>query len=82
MVRTGTQLYTLRNVEKPFMDVLETVADAGFEGVEFAYRVPDEDPEEVRATLDEAGVAVAGALPAVEIRTSRSPIVSVSGLSS
>lgn len=61
MVRTGTQLYTLRNVEKPFMDVLETVADAGFEGVEFAYRVPDEDPEEVRATLDEAGVAVAGA---------------------
>ncbi|MFB6074321.1 MAG: sugar phosphate isomerase/epimerase family protein [Haloarculaceae archaeon] len=61
MVRSAIQLYTLRNVDRPFTEVLELVADAGFDGVEFAYRVTDEDPEEVRATLEETGLAVAGA---------------------
>ena len=32
----GIQLYTLRNVDQPFTDVLERVAAVGFDGVEFA----------------------------------------------
>jgi len=61
MTRSAVQLYTLRNVDRPFTDVLELVADAGFEGVEFAYRVTEADTDEVLATLDETGLDVAGA---------------------
>ncbi|AGN00076.1 xylose isomerase [Salinarchaeum sp. Harcht-Bsk1] len=61
MAKTAIQLYTLRDVDLPFDELLEAVADAGFDGVEFAYRVPDEDPEEVRAVLDETGLEAAGA---------------------
>ncbi|MFB6139068.1 MAG: sugar phosphate isomerase/epimerase family protein [Halosimplex sp.] len=61
MTRSAIQLYTLRNVDRPFTEVLELVADAGFEGVEFAYRVTDEDPDDVRAALEATGLDVAGA---------------------
>ena len=61
MTDTAIQLSTLRNVDRPFTEVLELVSDAGFDGVEFAYRVPDEDPDEVAATLEESGLDVAGA---------------------
>lgn len=61
MTRAAIQLYTLRNVDRPFTEVLELVADAGFEGVEFAYRVTEADPDDVVATLDEVGLDVAGA---------------------
>ncbi|WP_123535082.1 sugar phosphate isomerase/epimerase family protein [Halosimplex salinum] len=61
MTRSAVQLYTLRDVDRPFTEVLELVADAGFEGVEFAYRVTEADPDAVRATLDETGLDVAGA---------------------
>lgn len=61
MVRSAIQLYTLRNVDQPFAEVLGRVADAGFDGVEFAYRVPEESPAEVVQTLDRTGLDVAGA---------------------
>jgi len=61
MTRSAVQLYTLRNVDRPFTEVLELVADAGFDGVEFAYRVTEADTDEVLATLDETGLDVAGA---------------------
>jgi len=61
MTRAAVQLYTLRNVDQPFTDVLERVADAGFDGVEFAYRVTEADPDEVVATLEQTGLDAAGA---------------------
>jgi sugar phosphate isomerase/epimerase len=61
MVRPAIQLYTLRDVDRPFTEILELVADAGFEGVEFAHRVADADTDEVVATLDNTGLEVAGA---------------------
>jgi len=61
MTRAAIQLYTLRNVDQPFTDVLERVADAGFDGVEFAYRVTEADPDDVVATLEETGLDAAGA---------------------
>jgi sugar phosphate isomerase/epimerase len=61
MTDAAIQLYTLRNVDRPFTEVLELVADAGFAGVEFAYRVTEADPEDVVETLDATGLAVAGA---------------------
>ncbi|QPV64794.1 sugar phosphate isomerase/epimerase [Halosimplex litoreum] len=61
MTRSAVQLYTLRNVDRPFTEVLELVADAGFDGVEFAYRVTEADTDAVLATLEETGLDVAGA---------------------
>ena len=66
MPRAAIQLYTLRDVDLPFDDLLRRVADAGFEGVEFAYRVTEEDPEAVVDTLDETGLDVAGAHVGIE----------------
>jgi sugar phosphate isomerase/epimerase len=61
MTESAIQLYTLRNVDRPFTEVLELVADAGFAGVEFAYRVTGADPDDVLETLDVTGLEVAGA---------------------
>ncbi|RQG94249.1 sugar phosphate isomerase/epimerase family protein [Natrarchaeobius chitinivorans] len=66
MVKSAIQLYTLRNVDLPFDGLLEHVADAGFGGVEFAYRVIDEDPAAVRGTLEETGLEAAGAHVPIE----------------
>lgn len=61
MVKTAIQLYTLRAFPGSFTDVLKAVAEAGFDGVEFAYRVTDADPSRVAATLDELDLEIAGA---------------------
>lgn len=66
MTRPAIQLYTLRDVDRPFTEVLELVADAGFAGVEFAYRVTDADPSTVRETLVATGLEVAGAHVPIE----------------
>ncbi|MFB6075290.1 MAG: sugar phosphate isomerase/epimerase family protein [Haloarculaceae archaeon] len=66
MARRAIQLYTLREMDVPFTDLLEMVADAGFEGVEYAYRVPEADPAEVRATLAETGLEVPSAHVPIE----------------
>lgn len=59
MVQTALQLYTVRDLPGSFASVLERVAEAGFDGVEFAYRVTDEDPTAVVDALRD--LAVAGA---------------------
>ncbi len=63
MARTGIQLYSLRNVNVPFTDLLEIAADAGFQGVEYAHRVQEtsETVKEITTTLDERGLASVGA---------------------
>jgi sugar phosphate isomerase/epimerase len=66
MVRSAIQLYTLRNVEKPVPELLEIVADAGFEGVEFYGRVEDADPGAVRETMAETGLEAAGSHVGIE----------------
>jgi sugar phosphate isomerase/epimerase len=68
MTGTAIQLYTLRDVDRPFTAVLERVADAGFEGVEFAYRVTEDDVdvEDVVETLDDTDLEPAGAHVPIE----------------
>jgi sugar phosphate isomerase/epimerase len=66
MPRPAIQLYTLRNVDRPFTDLLELVAEAGFDGVEFAGRVTEADPDAVVETLAETGLDVAGAHVGIE----------------
>jgi sugar phosphate isomerase/epimerase len=59
-VNVAINLYTVRDLDEPLSDVLRRVADAGYEGVEFA-GIGGADPEGVRERLDELGLAVAGA---------------------
>jgi len=54
-------MYTLRDVPLSFDGLLARVAEAGFEGVEFAYRVPEEDPDAVRRRLADVGLDAASA---------------------
>jgi len=58
---TAIQLYTLREMDAPVPELLRRVADAGFDGVEYAYRVPEADPDAVRSALDETGLEVPSA---------------------
>lgn len=55
------QLYTLRDLDASVPELLEQVADAGFDGVEYAYRVLEADVEAVQTTLDETGLEVPSA---------------------
>jgi len=58
--RTAIQLYTLRDVETSLESLLELVAEAGFDGVEFAYRLPESDLETISETLERLDLSVAG----------------------
>ena len=58
---TAIQLYTLREMDGSVPELLARVADAGVDGVEYAYRVPEADTDAVRRALDETGLAVPGA---------------------
>ena len=62
-MRPAINLYTLRSVETPLADLLPSIADAGYAGVEFA-GLPD--PGAVAASLEETGLAVAGAHVPIE----------------
>jgi sugar phosphate isomerase/epimerase len=49
-------LYTLRHFDDPLSGVVERVASAGFEGVEFANRIHDADAAAVADALDDTGL--------------------------
>jgi sugar phosphate isomerase/epimerase len=54
--RPALQLYSVRELPETLSDVIRRAADAGFEGVEFAHRFREADPDAVRDALDETGV--------------------------
>lgn len=56
----GVQLYTLRHLDATLPELVRLVADAGFDGVELA-DLGDADPADLRRSIDDAGVRVAGA---------------------
>lgn len=61
MSKPAIQLYTLRDMNGSLPEIIERVADAGFKGVEFAYRFENVDPDTVAATLEETEVEPIGA---------------------
>ncbi len=66
MDRIAVQLYTLRSLDEPLPTILDRVGDAGYDGVEFAYRVREASPEAVRDALDRNGLASAAAHVTIE----------------
>jgi len=61
VVRVALGLYTLRAADPPLPEVLEAVGRAGYDGVEFAFRVEEADPVAVVDALSTTGLAVTGA---------------------
>ena len=64
-MRTAVQLYTLRELEATLPERLDVVADAGFDGVEFA-GLGDVDPTVLAESLESTGLDVTGAHVGVE----------------
>lgn len=60
-MQTGINLFTLRDVDEPLPQVLERVAQAGYDGVEFLHRLPEADIDAVVETLEQTGLTVPGA---------------------
>lgn len=65
-MRPAIQLYSLRTVERPLPELVSAVAHRGYDGVEFAYRVDEAEPEPLRQTMDDAGIDAAGAHVPIE----------------
>jgi len=57
-MQTAIQLWTLRELQEPLSDVLDRIATAGYDGVEFA---GIGDPRVSQRALDETGLGIAGA---------------------
>jgi sugar phosphate isomerase/epimerase len=58
-VNVAINLYTVRDLDEPLHEILDRVASAGYDGVEFAGL--DADPRTIRDRLDDLGLSIAGA---------------------
>jgi sugar phosphate isomerase/epimerase len=66
MVDIAVQLYTLRSLDAPLPEILDRVGAAGYDGIEFAYRVGTEPVDSVLAALDRNDLDVASAHVPIE----------------
>ena len=60
MVKTAINLYSVRDLDEPMLTILDRVADAGYDGVQFSGGLRDAAPDEVVETLEETGLEVTG----------------------
>jgi sugar phosphate isomerase/epimerase len=65
-MRTAINLYSVREFDEPMPKLLERVADASYDGVQFSGDLRESSPEEVKGTLDDLGLAVTGAHVGIE----------------
>ena len=65
-MRTAIQLYTLRDIDESILDIIARVGETEFDGVEFANRVGEESPADVRQALDDAGLVAPSAHVGIE----------------
>jgi sugar phosphate isomerase/epimerase len=56
MPRSAINLYSVRELDEPMADVLDRVAAAGYDGVQFSGGLRDATPAEAAAKLDEHGL--------------------------
>ena len=66
MAKTAINLYSVRELDEPLLDILDCVAEAGYDGVQFSGGLRDADPAEVVAKLDETGLEPTGAHIGIE----------------
>ena len=76
--RAGVQLYTLRALDESVPALITRVGEHGFDGVEFASRLPDASIDDVREALTRSDLAPIGIHVGLdELRTDRSRLVSM-----
>jgi sugar phosphate isomerase/epimerase len=56
MVQTAINLYSVRDLDEPTLTILDRVADAGYDGVQFAGGLGDATPDAVASKLAENGL--------------------------
>jgi sugar phosphate isomerase/epimerase len=61
MVRTAINLYSVRELDGTMDEILERVADAGYDGVQFSGGLRGADPGDVSAKTDDLGLDVTAA---------------------
>jgi len=66
MVDVAVQLYSLRALDASLPALLDRVGEAGYDGVEFAYRVREAPVDDVLAALDRNGLDAASAHVPIE----------------
>lgn len=65
MSSVGVQLFTLRDINQPLPEILQSVADTGTDGVEFVeweHELTGENTSDIRKALEETGLSTAGVL--------------------
>jgi len=65
-MQTAIQLYTLRAIDESILDIIARVGETEFDGVEFANRIGEESPADVREALDDAGLVASSAHVGIE----------------
>ncbi|WP_276256287.1 sugar phosphate isomerase/epimerase family protein [Halomontanus rarus] len=60
MAKTAINLYSVRDLDEPMLEILDRVADAGYDGVQFSGGLRDASPEEIVDKLEETGLEVTG----------------------
>ena len=58
MTRTAINLYSVRDLDEPLARILERVADAGYDAVQFSGGFRDATSDEARALVDDLGLEV------------------------
>jgi sugar phosphate isomerase/epimerase len=66
MVMTAINLYSVRELNIEMMDLLDRVADAGYDGVQFSGGLRGENLDAVAAKLHETGLEATGAHVSIE----------------
>ena len=61
MARTAINLYSVRELDEPLLEILDRVADAGYDGVQFSGGLGDASPDDVLSKLAETGLEPTGA---------------------
>lgn len=58
MARTAINLYSVRDLDEPMLDIIDRVAAAGFDGVQFSGGLRDATPDDVAARVEQRGLGV------------------------
>ncbi|WP_137284543.1 sugar phosphate isomerase/epimerase family protein [Halorussus salinisoli] len=66
MVRTAINLYSVRELDLAMTDLLDRVADASYDGVQFSGGLRGEDPDRVAEKLAERDLGITGAHVGIE----------------
>lgn len=66
MAQTAINLYSVRELEEPMLEIVDRVADAGYDGIQISGGFRDATPEEVANRIEERGLAVSPAHIGIE----------------